>query len=205
MQRRSLKLYGATCRLALEQPVLLWPDSFKLWRYVYNLCVVTPQSGGYITQIMFQLYIIIYNWDRLRHCCKFRRDQNWQRGTSFGCQNWSGRIDFGSKSGPEGPILAKVSGKIGRPDRFYGGLILVWHTYSRVAKPLFLQSVIACSVGSQALILLQAPVENRYMATRDYVSPYFFTCVIILLLFMEIFHSLWQMKAEWSSCKMAAV
>ena len=35
------------------------------------------------------------------------------RGISFDCQNWSGRTDYGSKSGPEGPILAKFSAKMG--------------------------------------------------------------------------------------------
>ena len=47
-------------------------------------------------------------------------------GTSIGCQNWSCQTDFGSKSGPGGPILAKFFAKISlarpillRGDRFW--------------------------------------------------------------------------------------
>ena len=41
-------------------------------------------------------------------------DQNWQRRTSFGCQNLSGRTDFDSKSGPGATInFGKISAEIG--------------------------------------------------------------------------------------------
>ena len=58
---------------------------------------------------------------RLLQIYFYRGDQNWQRGTSFGCQKWSGRTDFGSKSGPGEPILAKFSAKIGPAGPTLGG------------------------------------------------------------------------------------
>jgi len=44
---------------------------------------------------------------------------------NFGCQNWSGWMDFGSKSGLRGPVLAGISAKIGKAGPILGVLILV--------------------------------------------------------------------------------
>jgi len=43
------------------------------------------------------------------------------RGTIFGCQNWSGWTDFGSKNWSRGPVLAGFSAKIGPARLILGG------------------------------------------------------------------------------------
>ena len=45
------------------------------------------------------------------------------KGTNFGCQNWFGWTDFGSKICPAGPPLANFSAKIGPAGPILGGLI----------------------------------------------------------------------------------
>ena len=58
---------------------------------------------------------------RLLQTCISQGGPKLARGTSFGCQNWFGQTDFGSKTGPEGPVLANVSAKIGLAGPILGG------------------------------------------------------------------------------------